>query len=87
MSAFSNEALCSELIYLNDFNYGEVIGFFTVRPQSPVPLITNLAARLLKSPVYLAAFPKSIPNNVTEFACQVQEGLFFLSTRETGSQT
>lgn len=51
-----------------------------VRPQYPVLLITNLAAQLLKSPVYLAALPKSIPNNVTEVTCQVRKALCLLST-------
>ena len=51
-----------------------------VGPQYPVLLITNLAAQLLKSPVYLAALPKSIPNNVTEVTCQVRKALFLLST-------
>lgn len=47
-----------------------------VRPQYPVPLITNLAAQLLKSPVYLAALPKSSPNDVAKVACQVREACF-----------
>lgn len=58
-----------------------------VCPQYPGSLITNLAAQLLKSPLYLAALPKSSPNSVAGFARQVQEGLFSLSTREMGSQT
>lgn len=62
-------------------------GFPWCVPGYPVLLMTNLAAQLLKSLVYLAARPKSIPNHVTEVACQVWEALFLLSTGEMGRQT
>lgn len=81
----SDEVLASELINLTDINYDDVTGLFTMRLQYPGTLITNLATKQLKSPLYLAALRKSSPNSISGFVCQVQWGLFFLSTAETGS--
>lgn len=63
--------LASELINLTDFSHGEVTGLFTMCPQYPGPLITNLATQQLKSLLYLAALPKSSPNSVSGFVCQI----------------
>ena len=49
--------LASELINLTDFSHGEVTGLFTMCPQYPGTLITNLATQQLKSLLYLAALP------------------------------
>lgn len=68
------EVLASELINLMDFNHGEVTGLFTMCRQYPSTSITNLAVQQLKSLLYLAALPKSSPNSVSGFVCQIQGG-------------